>query len=283
MLGDDVLNEYITPGSGHGGHIGARLDLVGDDGIGAAPQLLDAADLDHIGAGSHDVGPHGVEEVGQVHDVGLLGGIFNDGHAVGQHTGQHDVHGGAHGHHVQVNLSAGQTSAGDLGADQAVAHIHVRTHGHKALDVLVNGPSAQITAAGQGYLGPAEAAQQSAYQVVAGADLAGQLIGDLTVADVRAVNVHRGTVDGTHVSPQLLKDLENQSDVADLGNVLDSAHPVHQQGSGDDSDSGVFGAADGDGSVKGLTALNLILIQTCLHPLEGNKHGVYMNIRRSAP
>ena len=215
--------------------------------------------------------------------MGLFGGVFNDGHAVGQHAGQHDVHGGAHGHHVQVDLTAGQTSAGDLGADQAVAHIHIGAHGHKALDVLIDGPSAQITAAGQGHLGPAEAAQQGAHQVVAGADLAGQLIGNLTVADVGAVDVYGGAVDGAHVRPQLLKDLEDQGDVADLGNVLNTADPVHQQGGGDDGNGGIFCAADGDGSVKGRSALNLILIQTCLHPLEGNDSGVYMNIRRGAP
>ena len=28
MLGDDVLNEHVAAGSGHGGHIGAGLDLV---------------------------------------------------------------------------------------------------------------------------------------------------------------------------------------------------------------------------------------------------------------
>ena len=208
-----------------------------------------------------------LEEVGQVHDVGLLGGVFNDGHAIGQHAGQHDVHGGPHRDHVQIDLTAGQTAAGHLGADQAVAHIHIRPHGDETLDVLVDGPSAQVTAAGEGDLRPAEAAQQSAHQIVAGADAAGQLVRDLTVADVGTVDVHRGAVDGADVRTQLLKDLEDQRHVADLGDILNAAHPVHQQRGGDDSDSGVFGAADGDGPGERLSALNVILCQN-RHPLD---------------
>ena len=267
VLGDDILNEHIPAGGGHGGHIGTGFDLVGDDGVGSAPELLHAPDLDDVGARPHDVGPHGVEEVGQVHDVRLLGGVLNDGHAVGQHGGQHDVHGSPHGHHVQIYLSAGQTAAGHFGADEAAAHIHVGPHGHKALHMLVNGPSAQVAAPGQGDLRPAEASQQSAHQVVAGADLPGQLVGDLPVADVGTVDVHGGAVDGADVRPQLLEDLENQSHVADLGNIFNAAYPVHQKGGGDDGDSGVFGAADGDASTKGLSALNVIFCQIW-HPLD---------------
>ena len=36
VLGNDVLQQHLTAGGGHGGHIGAGLDLVGDDAVGAA-------------------------------------------------------------------------------------------------------------------------------------------------------------------------------------------------------------------------------------------------------
>ena len=106
--------------------------------------------------------------------------------------------------------SANGAAAGHLGADQAVAHVHVGPHGHKALDVLIDGPAAQIAAAGQGDLRPAEAAQQGADQIVAGTDFPGQLIGDLTVADVGTVHVHRGAVDGADLGAQLPQDLKDQ-------------------------------------------------------------------------
>ena len=60
MLGDDVLNKHLSPCGGDGSHIGARLDLIGDDGVGAARQTLHAADADRIGTGTLHIGAHGV-------------------------------------------------------------------------------------------------------------------------------------------------------------------------------------------------------------------------------
>ena len=60
MLGNDVLNQDLAPGRSHGRHIGARFNLVGDDGIGAAGEAVYPTNFDHVGAGAHDVGSHGV-------------------------------------------------------------------------------------------------------------------------------------------------------------------------------------------------------------------------------
>ena len=224
-------------------------------------------DFNDVGSRAPDIGAHGVEEVGQVHDMGLLGGVFDDGHAVGQGGGQHNVHGGPHRDDVQIDLPPGQAAPpGDPGVDQAVAHVHLGPHGHEALDVLVHGPAAQVAAAGQGDLGPAEPAEQRPHKVIAGSDLSGQLVGDLAVADVGAVHLHRGPVDYPHVGPQLPEDLEDQRHIADLGDVLNAADAVHQQGGGNDRDGGVFGAADLDGSMEGVSPLNQILGQR-MHPL----------------
>ena len=151
--------------------------------------------------------------------------------------------------------------------DVAAPHIHVGPHGHKALDVLVNGPSAEVTATRRGHLGGAEPAQQRPNEVIRGADFPRQLLRHTGVADVGAVHVHRGAVDSADICPQLLKDLEDQRHIADLGDIFNTAHPVHQQCGGDDSDSGVFGAADGDGPGERLPALNVILCQN-RHPLD---------------
>ena len=279
MFGNHILDEHVSSGCSHGGHIGARLNLVGDDGVGAALQPVYPPDLDDVGAGPPDVRPHGVQKVGQIHDMGLLGGVFNDGPALGQGGGQHDVHGGPYRHDIQINLPPGQAGAvGHPGVDQAVADLHLSAHGHKALDMLVYGPSAQVAAAGQGDLRPAEPAEQRAHQIVAGANLPGQLIGDLTVADMRAVHLQGGAVDHAHIGAQLAKDLKDQRDVADLRNVFDAADAIHQQSGGNDGHRGVFRSADVDGSVEGISPVNQILGQKpapsfpCL--------GIYKHIRR---
>ena len=112
MLGDDVFHQHLTAGGGHGRHVGSGLDLVGDDGIGAAGEPLHAADFDGVGSGAPDVPAHGVEEVGQIHDVGLLGRVFNHGVPLCQNRGHHDIHGGAHGDHIQIDIGAGEPAGG---------------------------------------------------------------------------------------------------------------------------------------------------------------------------
>ena len=106
MPGDHIVHRDPASGGHRRGKIGPGFDLVGDDGIGAAPELFHAPDLDHIGAGPGDLCAHGVQEVCQVHDVGLLGGVFDDGGALSQDCGDHDVHGGANGDHIQADHSA---------------------------------------------------------------------------------------------------------------------------------------------------------------------------------
>ena len=145
--------------------------------------------------------------------------------------------------------------------DVAASHIHVGPHGHKALDVLVNGPSAEVTAARRGHLGGAEPAQQRPNEVIRGADFPRQLLRHTGVADVGAVHVHRGAVDGANIGAQLLQDVEQQRHVADLRQILNAADPVHQQGGGDDGNGGILGAADIDFTKKRLSAMNYILCQ----------------------
>ena len=193
----------------------------------------------------------------------LAGGVFNDGHAVGQHGGQHDVHGSAHRDNVQIDLGAAHPSAPALGVDKSAADIHIGAHGHKALDVLVDGTHAEIATAGHGHLGTAKAAQQGADQVVGGADLPGQHLGHLPVVDMGTVDLHGGAVDGAYIGAQLLKNVQDQRHIGDLGNIFNPAHPIHQQGGGYDGDSGVFRTADLDLSVQRLTAANQILCQSC--------------------
>ncbi len=179
----------------------------------------------------------------------LLGGVFNDGEAVGQGSGQHDVHGGAHRNDVQIDLRALQTAVPGGGVDIAAPHIYIGAHGGEALDVLVDGPPTQIAAAGRRHLGGAKAAQQRADQVIAGADLPGQLVGDRLVAHVGAVDIHGGAVYCPHLRAQVLQNIQNKGHVADLGDILNTANAVYQQSRGDDSHSGIFRAADIDGAI----------------------------------
>ncbi len=265
VLGYDVFDEKFPAGGGDGGHVGARLDLVWDDGIAAAGEAGNATDLDDVGPCAHDGGTHGVQKVGQVHDVGFLGGVLNDGGALGQSARQHQIHGGAHRDDVHVDGGAHEMAAARHGVDDAAVHVHVRAHGGEALDVLVNGPppAAEITAAGGGNLGGAEAAQQGADEIIGGADLPGQGVGDPGVADVGAVDLHSGAVDGFDISAQLLENVEDQRHVADLGDVFNAADTVDQKSGGENGHRRVFRAGDLHCAVKRFPAMDHIFRQSC--------------------
>ena len=263
MLGDHIFDEYLTACGGHGGHIGAGLDLVGNDAVAAAGQMIYTANLDGVGAGSLDVGTHGIEEVGQVHNVRLLGGVFDDGAALGQHGGHHDIHGGAYGHYVQIYGCAGETAGLGTGLNEAALHLHLCAHGAEALDMLVDGPHTEVAAAGHGHGSLAKAAQQSADEIVRGADTAGQIIGRMGGTDGMAIQLHGVAVQHPDPGAQLLQNIQQQRNIADLRDVFNAAGAVHQQGGGDDGNGGILRAADGNFTKKRPTAANKILIHKC--------------------
>ena len=131
----------------------------------------------------------------------LLGRIFNDGHAISQSRSQHDVHGGSHCHHVQIDLSPLEPASVCLGADITVAYVYLRPHGGHSLDVLVDGPSAEVTAPGERYLRGAKPPQKRSNQIIAGPNFSSGLIGYLAVDNMGAVHIYCGAVDSFHLCP----------------------------------------------------------------------------------
>ena len=127
---------------------------------------------------------------------------------LGQNGGHHDVHGSAHGYHVQVDVGAGEAAFLHGSVDIAALDGDAGAQGGKSLDMLVNGPdAAEIAAAGHGDLRLAEAAQQSADQVIGGPQLPAELIGGAGGVDMAAVDLHGVAVDGADACTQLLQDL----------------------------------------------------------------------------
>ena len=81
VLGNDVADLDLAAAGGHSRHIGAGLDLIGDNRIGTSMKFLDTPNLNNIRAGALDIRAHRVEEVGHIHDVGLLGHILHHSQA----------------------------------------------------------------------------------------------------------------------------------------------------------------------------------------------------------
>lgn len=104
--------------------------------------MFHTAHFDDIGAGPRNLRAHGVEEVGQVHNVRLAGTVLNDCQAIGQYGCDHDIHGGAHGDDVEIDMTAVQPFR-SIRFHKSRNLLHLGTHGLKALDVLVKGAGRQ--------------------------------------------------------------------------------------------------------------------------------------------
>ena len=265
MLGDHVADQHVAAGHGRGHHKAARLDLVGDDGIGAAMHGLDTPDLDAVGAGAAHIRAHHVQEVGQVHDVGFLGHILQHGLALSQHGAEHGVHGSAHRHGVKEHMGALQPVA--LHMDTAVLHRVGRAQSGKGFQVLVDGAGAQVTAAGHGHLCRAEPAQQRPQEVIAGAHLPGQIVRHGGAADVGGVNFVAVFVEHPHPGAQRRQDAQRHQHVADGRQVFHNTNIGRQNGGRQDRNGGILGPADGYLAHQRLTALNHEFFQSANSPL----------------
>ena len=104
MLGNDIFNQHLSAGRRHGGHIGPRLNLIGNDRVSAAAPFVNALDLDCIRPRAAHIGPHGVQEIRQIDDMRLFRGVFNDRGSLRGRGGHHDIHRRADGYHVQIEI-----------------------------------------------------------------------------------------------------------------------------------------------------------------------------------
>ena len=221
-------------------------------------ELLHAFDFDDVRTGAADTGAHGVEKVGQVDHVGLLGCVFNDSSALGQDCGNHDVHRRAHRLHIQIDAVAHQTLLGG-GNDLAADGLDGAAQGLKALDMLVNGAGAEITAAGHGYLSPTKTPQQRANEVVAGTDPPCLVKGRPGLPHVATVKIPGTGIHLGHCRPHGDEDIDQVMDIGDIRDVFYSTFSVDQQCCRDNGDRCVFRAADRDRSSQRFAAADNIL------------------------
>ena len=159
MLRQSVFYEHVAAGHGRADHKGARFNSVGNNRMRRASQLLDAFDADDIRAGAADIGPHAVQIGRQVNDFRLFCRVFQDGLAFGQRSGHEDVFRRADAGEIEVNLRPFQ-AVGNRRFNVAVFQVDDGAHGLKGLQMQVDRPCTDGTAAGQGNLRPAFASQQ---------------------------------------------------------------------------------------------------------------------------
>ena len=265
MLGNDVFDQDFSPDGGGGGHVGAGLDLVGDDGVGAAVELLHAVDLDGVRTGAANVRAHGVEEVGKIDDVRLARCIFDDRASLGEHGGDHNVHRRADGDLIEIYARAAQPSAGDVRGDE-IGNIDLRAEGVHALDVLVDRPDAEVAAARHRRAGNAKPAEHRADKIVRRADLAHAVIVRAHPGGVRRVDLHGGAVDLLDLRAERFEDEQQRLGIADLGQVFNAAFAVYHERRRNDGYRRILRAADLHFAVQTVAASDSISFQVLTPP-----------------
>ena len=133
--------------------------------------------------------------------------------------------------------------------------------------MLVDGARAEVAAAGKGDSGVTEAAKLRADEIIGGADAAHEGVGGLAVLDVDAGDLQRVGTQTADLRTHVVQNLQQQMHVGDVGDVFNTAGAVDKQGRGQNSNGCIFRAADGNGSVQGLSAPDDILrhIHTLSH------------------
>ena len=227
-----------------------------------AAQIIHAADLDDVSTGAADVGAHRVEEVRQIDDMRLLGGILEDRLTLRLDCGEHQVDGRADGNGIEVDTCAVEGAFGTALDDSAVDKIVLRAHQRKALEVLIDGTNAEVTATGKGDLGVMKTSEQRAQKVVGRTHAAHIFADRLTGADGSGVDIKRVLIDAAHHRAHILEDRRDQGNVGDIRYILDAAGLVTEHHGGDNRDRRVLGAADSDFTVERFTAVDYDLFQS---------------------
>ena len=126
--------------------------------------------------------------------MGLLGHVLDDRLAFGHGRCHHDVDGGADADDIKEDVAALQMTG--LCMDKSVLGRYRRAECTEALQMLVDGAGADVTAARQRYRGVASLAEKRAEKIVGSADFLNVIVVDKFGMNRRSVDA-----DGVPIHP----------------------------------------------------------------------------------
>ena len=244
MLGNDVLHQNIAADGCGRSHIGTGFNLIGDNAVIGAMQHIYPTDFNDIGAGAADIRSHGIEEVGQIDNMRFFGHIFQHRHAAGLYCRQHYINGSAHRDLIEVDMGALHPLG--IGINKAIFNADFRAQKFKTFDVLIDGANAKIAAAGHGNTGLPKAPQQRADKIVAGAHMLGKFVRNRCFGKGGSIDNRRSTAEFFYGSTHSTQHTEQQLRIMDIGDIFQHTAAPGQHRGGNNGNSGIFRAADGN-------------------------------------
>ena len=215
--------------------------------------------FDDVRARAPDVRAEGVEKVREVNDMGLLCDVFKNCETLRPNGGKHHVDGCADGNDIKINMASDEL-IGIYGYG-AVTDVYGSAESLKALYVLVDGAYAEITAAGERYVGFAAPSEKSAEEVIGRPKLSCKVLRDLVRGNVAGVDENGGAAYDsdrrTHKGKHIIKSI----DIAYVRNVFKKTGSAGKNGSGNNGNRRVFSAAYLNFTMERLSAFDNEFIQ----------------------
>jgi len=160
VLRPTAIEPQLASRGGHRDRVRAGLEVIRDDGVLGAAQILDAINDEALGADAFDARTHLAEQMAQVLDVWLTRGVEDLGTALGKNRGQEDVLSAGDGWEVEHDALPAQ--AVDLGDYLGLRLLDLRAHLAQATKVLLESPRSDVVATRARNAGLAKASEERA-------------------------------------------------------------------------------------------------------------------------
>ena len=147
-------------------------------------------------------------------------------------------------------------SVGDHGP---ALDVHLGAKSAEALQMLVNGPAADVAAPGKGHLGALVLAQQSSDEIIGCADPADVLVIHRHLFNIAAVDPHRVAVDPLHPGSDLLNRLQKHVDISHVRKIVNQHIVICHYGRRKNPQRGILGSAYGHIAHQRIPAFDHIL------------------------
>ena len=243
VLGNYIFNHNIPSGSRCRAHKGTGLNLIRDNGIFRTVKPFHATNTDGIRSCALNIGSHAVKEVRHIYDMRLLGCIFKDGLSLCHGRRHHDIDGGSHRNHIQINVACHQING--VSNHCPALDLHIRSQRPKSLYMLVNGTASDIAASRKRNLGALIFTQQSAYKVIRGADPTNVFIIHRYLSYISRIDLHCMTVDAAYAGTDLLNRLQHYVDIPHIRQIIDEHIFIRHNGRCQDTQCGILRTAYG--------------------------------------
>ena len=216
--------------AGRGRHgISRRLDTVGQDAIRGAVQPSDASNHQTVGPDALDVGPHGEKTPGEIGDLGLARGVLQHRLAIGERRRHQKIFGRPDRHRGEANDGAGEAGRGG-GVDIASTELDARAKLGQALQMQIDRPRADGTAARHRDPGFPAAGQQRSQHEHRGPHLAHQVIRRGRASNFLCPQRQRGArpiaggiaVEAAHTDAELIEQMGQRRDIGEIGHVVEN-------------------------------------------------------------